>query len=133
MENCDNELSEKISEIHDHVMKIFEDFAKSYLASEFMSGKDLEWCVKNIQLNQKPIHQEGKIGYKYWFSLRLEEYGADFVEIRSKNKNVKLIEQDFLNIIKNISESQCIELHHKLSLLEEKVLAHEDKDDQRKH
>jgi len=72
MNEHDDLLEKAVSKIRDQELKILDDFAKAYLAAEFLSGHDLAWCVKNIQLNQQKVNEGEKFGYKYWYSLKEE-------------------------------------------------------------
>lgn len=73
MENWDKILQEKVQEIRGQEIKILDDFCKAYIASEFLNGRDMKWMMKHLQLNKQMTNQDGKIGYRYWYSIIDEE------------------------------------------------------------
>ena len=65
----DELLERAVKEIRGQELKILDDFAKAYLAGvAITSPSDIAWLIKNLQLNQQQTYEDGKIGYKYWYS-----------------------------------------------------------------
>jgi hypothetical protein len=74
MLDADAILHEAVSQIRGQELKILDDFAKAYLSGmAYSSPKDIAYLIKHIQLNQQQVNEEGKFGYKYWYTLREDE------------------------------------------------------------
>lgn len=69
-DGIDRKLEEITCEVRGRELRILDEFAKAYFATECLSGHDLIWCIKNIELNLHQYFDNGKYITKYWFSKK---------------------------------------------------------------
>lgn len=68
MPYLDEKLQEAIDNICTNHHKILDDWCKAYLSEIYELGLELKpGC---FVLNQMQVNEEGKIGWKYWFTLK---------------------------------------------------------------
>lgn len=71
-----DELLEKaVREIAGKEREIIDQFAKTFVAAKSLQTEtDLVWLITHLQLNRQDTFEDGKAGYRLWFSFHGEDY-----------------------------------------------------------
>jgi hypothetical protein len=71
MNDLQQKMNEAVANIQRNHHQIIDDWCKAYMAELYEKGVKLNpGC---FILNQQQVNEEGKIGWKYWFSIKEEE------------------------------------------------------------